>query len=216
MNKDSVSSPTEATRPVTSVTMTTTTAGVVTSKTTPTTTTVTTSSDQLEVCTTQPQLKQQTQLTIATVTPNSGSISISPNPSPTTTPTTPSTTPSPTISTVSPAPATQQFTVHSQFINGVHSHTGPAPNVTVNPHYQPEAPPTSPVLRPNINAPNAADQQIRVLTPSEIMRTLPSLCQDTYDMPVSQITVRFYIQQRQNFYFFIIFMIDVRYFKLAL
>lgn len=191
MNKESVSSPSEATKPVTSVTMTTTTSGV-TSKATATTT-VTTSSDQLEVCTAQQPLKQQTQLTIATVTlPNSGSVSISPNPSPTTTPTTPSTTPSPTIKTVSPSPATQQqFTVHGQFIN--HNHSGPAPNVTVNPHYQPEAPPTSPVLRPNVNAPN--DQQIRVLTPSEIMRTLPSLCQDTYDIPVSQITVRIYLVQ---------------------
>lgn len=80
----------------------------------------------------------------------------------------------------------QQFTVHGPFTT-LHSHTGPAPNVTVNPNYHPE-PPSSPVLR-QIPTPLATDQQIRVLTPSEIMRTLPSLCQDSYDIPVSQSTV---------------------------
>lgn len=155
---------------------TSTTAAAAISKPTTPSTTVTTSADQVEVCTVQ-QSKQTTQLTIATVTP-SNTVSVSTSP-PVSTPVT--TTVTTTVSTI------QQFTVHGQFLS-VHNHNGPAPNVTVNPHYQPD-PPSSPILRPSIPAPLAADQQIRVLTPSEIMRTLPSLCQDSYDIPVSQITV---------------------------
>lgn len=34
---------------------------------------------------------------------------------------------------------------------------------------------------------SSGDQQIRVLTPSEIMRTLPSLAQETYDLPLSTV-----------------------------
>lgn len=83
------------------------------------------------------------------------------------------------------APSTQQqFTVHGPILApGDH---GPAPNVTVNPHYQPgpsEVPPLPTRLQnaPPPVAAAASDQQIRVLTPSEIMRTLPSLCQENYE-----------------------------------
>lgn len=107
-------------------------------------------------------------------------------------------------------PATQhQFTVHGHFL-GPGDHCGPAPNVTVNPLYQPLqphllaiGPGTSSDHTPSISSssltppplppapprpapplpPSAADQQIRVLTPSEIMRTLPSLCQESYEPP---------------------------------
>lgn len=189
MNKEA-SSPTEATRTVT-VTMTaTTTTAAISKPTTPTT--VTTSSDQVEVCTVQ-QTKQTIQLTIATVT-SSNTVSVS-TPVTTVTTVTPVTT---AISTV------QQFTVHGQFLS-VHNHNGPAPNVTVNPHYQPD-PPSSPILRPTVPTPLAADQQIRVLTPSEIMRTLPSLCQDSYDIPVSQITVsRNYVHASESVFFIFLF-----------
>ncbi|ERL89633.1 hypothetical protein D910_06998 [Dendroctonus ponderosae] len=74
-------------------------------------------------------------------------------------------------------PTHQQFTVHGQFA-GPGDRVGPAPNVTVNPHYQPAANPCV-----DHRALAASDQQIRVLTPSEIMRTLPSLCQETYEQP---------------------------------
>lgn len=94
---------------------------------------------------------------------------------------------------VTPSPPTQhQFTVHGHFL-GPGDHCGPAPNVTVNPLYQPpinnnsnnsnsnnEHSLTPPPRAPSITS-SAADQQIRVLTPSEIMRTLPSLCQESYE-----------------------------------
>lgn len=93
-----------------------------------------------------------------------------------------------TISSVSvhpsPAPTThQQFTVHGQFA-GPDDHVGPAPNVTVNPFYQPGSG-EGIAHHPSKLAPaqNTQDQQIRVLTPSEIMRTLPSLCQENYEPP---------------------------------
>lgn len=94
---------------------------------------------------------------------------------------------------VTPSPPTQhQFTVHGHFL-GPGDHCGPAPNVTVNPLYQPHNNNNNnnnsnsnnePSLTPPPRAPissSAADQQIRVLTPSEIMRTLPSLCQESYE-----------------------------------
>lgn len=82
---------------------------------------------------------------------------------------------------VPPSPPTQhQFTVHGHFL-GPGDHCGPAPNVTVNPLYQPNTEPSvTPPPRTPISS-SAADQQIRVLTPSEIMRTLPSLCQESYE-----------------------------------
>lgn len=95
---------------------------------------------------------------------------------------------------VTPSPPTQhQFTVHGHFL-GPGDHCGPAPNVTVNPLYQPhinnnnsnnnnsnnEHSLTPPLRAPSLSS-SAADQQIRVLTPSEIMRTLPSLCQESYE-----------------------------------
>lgn len=116
-------------------------------------------------------------------------------PTPTPTPTPSLTTASSTTSSVSvsspppitprpPTPSThQQFTVHGQLF-GPGDHCGPAPNVTVNPLYQPnlsEQPNAVQILRPIQNTPPATDQQIRVLTPSEIMRTLPSLCQESYE-----------------------------------
>lgn len=91
-----------------------------------------------------------------------------------------------TISSVSvlppPSPTThQQFTVHGQFA-GPDDHVGPAPNVTVNPFYQPGGG-EGIIHHPSklLPAQNTQDQQIRVLTPSEIMRTLPSLCQENYE-----------------------------------
>lgn len=93
-----------------------------------------------------------------------------------------------TVSSVSvlptPNPNThQQFTVHGQFA-GPDDHVGPAPNVTVNPFYQPGGG-EGIAHHPSKLAPaqNTQDQQIRVLTPSEIMRTLPSLCQENYEPP---------------------------------
>lgn len=93
-----------------------------------------------------------------------------------------------TVSSVSvlpsPSPTThQQFTVHGQFA-GPDDHVGPAPNVTVNPFYQPGGG-EGIVHHPSklVPAQNTQDQQIRVLTPSEIMRTLPSLCQENYEPP---------------------------------
>lgn len=83
-----------------------------------------------------------------------------------------------------PSPAThQQFTVHGHFA-GPDDHVGPAPNVTVNPFYQPNVG-ESVAHHPSklVPAQNTQDQQIRVLTPSEIMRTLPSLCQENYEPP---------------------------------
>lgn len=93
-----------------------------------------------------------------------------------------------TVSSVSVHPSQsptthQQFTVHGQFA-GPDDHVGPAPNVTVNPFYQPgggEAIAHHPSKL--VPAQNTQDQQIRVLTPSEIMRTLPSLCQENYEPP---------------------------------
>lgn len=92
-------------------------------------------------------------------------------------------------------PATTSITQH-QFITvhgsnhhflGSNDHSGPAPNVTVNPHYQPSHGDPNPRPIPmssSLNTSSAvADQQIRVLTPSEIMRTLPSLCQEGYEPP---------------------------------
>lgn len=78
-----------------------------------------------------------------------------------------------------PSPTThQQFTVHGNFA-GPGDHVGPAPNVTVNPHYQPN---NESIPHPRlVPQSNASDQQIRVLTPSEIMRTLPSLYQENYE-----------------------------------
>lgn len=81
-------------------------------------------------------------------------------------------------------PVQQQFTVHGQFLGSGDLCHGPAPNVTVNPLYQPPVGSEhglTPPPRPAAPLPTAADQQIRVLTPSEIMRTLPSLCQENYD-----------------------------------
>ena len=89
---------------------------------------------------------------------------------------------------LSPLPSPQlipttvhQFMVHGHFFGASDDHRGPAPNVTVNPLYQPN------VVTCSRSAAHpssiAADQQIRVLTPSEIMRTLPSLCQETYEPP---------------------------------
>lgn len=82
----------------------------------------------------------------------------------------------------------QQFTVHGTHHHhflGSNDHNGPAPNVTVNPHYQPNHGDPNPRPIPmssTLNSSSAAvDQQIRVLTPSEIMRTLPSLCQEGYE-----------------------------------
>ena len=47
-------------------------------------------------------------------------------------------------------------------------------------------PPPQPTPPPNLlNSGTVTDQQIRVLTPSEIMRTLPSLGQETYDIPTT-------------------------------
>lgn len=77
--------------------------------------------------------------------------------------------------------------MHGHFA-GPGDRVGPAPNVTVNPNYQPN-PCTdhAPLLSRSLsvvqqsNSPSASDQQIRVLTPSEIMRTLPSLCQENYE-----------------------------------
>jgi len=95
-----------------------------------------------------------------------------------------SSTPSPRSS----PPTHQQFTVHGHFA-GPGDRVGPAPNVTVNPNYQPNpctdhAPlhsrPHS-AAQQTSSSPSASDQQIRVLTPSEIMRTLPSLCQENYE-----------------------------------
>lgn len=115
-----------------------------------------------EVCTHQ---SRPTSLTTA----STSSVSVSPKPA------------SPTIQ--------HQFTVHGQFLGSGDLCHGPAPNVTVNPLYQPPA--TSPPPRPSAPLPtSAADQQIRVLTPSEIMRTLPSLCQENYDTQPP--LVRFY------------------------
>lgn len=123
-----------------------------------------------EVCT------QQSRPTPSLTTASTSSVSVSPP----VTPRPASLTPSPSIQ--------QQFTVHGQFL-GPGDHCGPAPNVTVNPLYQPnvvnEQTPTLPLLRTNNiqqqTTPPASDQQIRVLTPSEIMRTLPSLCQENYE-----------------------------------
>jgi hypothetical protein len=56
------------------------------------------------------------------------------------------------------------------------------------------------------------DQQIRVLTPSEIMRTLPSLGQETYDLPSAALTVSqpkqicFYFMNGQNLLLFRLFL----------
>lgn len=220
MNKETAS-PTGSARSVTSVVPTPLTApppaapaAPVVASTTPTivsitkppaaaTVTGTTSAGQVEVCTEQTPSKHPTQqLTIATallpttVTPTTvTSTTITPTTAAVVVVSTPTilslARPPATPSTASASPPTQQqFTVHGQFV-GLHNHTGPAPNVTVNPHYQPPQPPDRPaspatrVLIP-VQPPPAADQQIRVLTPSEIMRTLPSLCQDTYDLPVSQ------------------------------
>lgn len=82
----------------------------------------------------------------------------------------------------------QQFTLHGTSHHFLGSdHNGPAPNVTVNPHYQPNHADPNPRPIPmssSLNSSSAvADQQIRVLTPSEIMRTLPSLCQEGYEQP---------------------------------
>ncbi|KAJ8921946.1 hypothetical protein NQ315_008580 [Exocentrus adspersus] len=84
----------------------------------------------------------------------------------------------------------QQFTVHGHFA-GPGDHVGPAPNVTVNPHYHPPSGDNIPIPHPRLvaqqNSTSATDQQIRVLTPSEIMRTLPSLCQENYEpQPLDQ------------------------------
>lgn len=113
-----------------------------------------------EVCTQQQQQSRPTTHSSLT-TASTSSVSVSP--------------PSPR-----PPVTQQQFTVHGHFL-GPGDHCGPAPNVTVNPHYQPSDPAVP--LRPSIQAtpPPATDQQIRVLTPSEIMRTLPSLCQENYE-----------------------------------
>ncbi|RZC33964.1 histone-lysine N-methyltransferase 2C-like [Asbolus verrucosus] len=120
-----------------------------------------------EVCT------QQSRPTPSLTTASTSSVSVSPP-----------VTPRP--ASLTPSPSTQQqFTVHGQFL-GPGDHCGPAPNVTVNPLYQPNVNEQAPVplLRPVIQqqtTPPASDQQIRVLTPSEIMRTLPSLCQENYE-----------------------------------
>jgi hypothetical protein len=52
---------------------------------------------------------------------------------------------------------------------------------------QPQLPPPNLLNSGTVNA--VTDQQIRVLTPSEIMRTLPSLGQETYDLPTAAPTV---------------------------
>lgn len=81
-----------------------------------------------------------------------------------------------------PSPPTQQqFTVRGHFM-GPSDHCGSAPNVTVNPLYRHNTEhDLTPPPRPTAPPPAAADQQIRVLTPSEIMRTLPSLSQENYE-----------------------------------
>lgn len=101
-------------------------------------------------------------------------------------------------------PTQQQFTVHGPILGpGDHCH-GPAPNVTVNPLYSEPAP--SPSLRHAHAQPPpsaAADHQIRVLTPSEIMRTLPSLCQEACEPPVRRLSdcrnVRFLVDSKFQF-----------------
>lgn len=124
-----------------------------------------------EVCTQQPPTRPATLTTTTSAAASTASsASAKPPPQP------------------SPPPPQQavhaQFTVHGQFLGAGDLCRGPAPNVTVNPLYHatvhppppaPQAPPVPPV------SVVAADQQIRVLTPSEIMRTLPSLCQENYD-----------------------------------
>lgn len=79
------------------------------------------------------------------------------------------------------SPSTQQqFTVRGHFM-GPSDHCGSAPNVTVNPLYQHSTEHDLPTPSKPVAPPPAADQQIRVLTPSEIMRTLPSLGQENYE-----------------------------------
>lgn len=124
-----------------------------------------------EVCTTLPSKSAQSSL----INTSFSSVSVSSSPSPSPTPVPPS-------HPVSP-PTQQLFTVHGHFM-GPGDHCGSAPNVTVNPaifHHGTtgEHGPTPPP-RP-VAPPPAADQQIRVLTPSEIMRTLPSLGQENYE-----------------------------------
>lgn len=102
-----------------------------------------------------------------------------------------------TVSSVSVHPSQsptthQQFTVHGHFA-GPDDHVGPAPNVTVNPFYQPGGGDAI-AHHPSklVPAQNTQDQQIRVLTPSEIMRTLPSLCQENYEPPHALVRNCFY------------------------
>lgn len=109
-----------------------------------------------------------------------------------------------------PSPSThQQFTVHGHFA-GPGDHVGPAPNVTVNPHYQPNGD-SIPIPHPRLvaqqSSTSATDQQIRVLTPSEIMRTLPSLCQENYEpQPLVRTCIRCGF-----FEFFVFFFIKASY-----
>lgn len=140
-----------------------------------------------------------------------------------------------------PSPSThQQFTVHGHFA-GPGDHVGPAPNVTVNPHYQPNGD-SIPIPHPRLvaqqSSTSATDQQIRVLTPSEIMRTLPSLCQENYEpQPLVRTCIRcgffeffvfflsrlltivscaFYIYQECSFkIFFFLFLISVCVFPIS-
>lgn len=101
--------------------------------------------------------------------------------------------------------------MHGQFLGSGDLCHGPAPNVTVNPLYQPLVGPEhgpTPPPRPSAPLPTAADQQIRVLTPSEIMRTLPSLCQENYDtqplVRAYSVSVEFCIRAL-SFFFVILF-----------
>lgn len=123
-----------------------------------------------EVCTQQQQQQTPSKpstLTITTASTSASTSSVSAH-SP------------PTNNKMSPPPSIHaQFTVHGQFLGAGDLCRGPAPNVTVNPLYHPPEQPGPPRSHPSSNS--AADQQIRVLTPSEIMRTLPSLCQENYD-----------------------------------
>lgn len=142
-----------------------------------------------EVCNRSHGIAPSKQLTIATFTSTTSSITMASS--------------SPTTNIIS-NPATsqkiiahQQFTVHNQYpaTLGSIAHTGPAPNVTVNPHYNPHlhhqvlnisSTSDTPATVPTVPSPSiiTSDQQIRVLTPSEIMRTLPSLSQESYDTQV--------------------------------
>lgn len=96
--------------------------------------------------------------------------------------------------------STPETTSHQQHHYTVH-HTAPfhrgnvAPNVVVGRDTNlsvGDSPSVSKARlnhQPTASTQHPADQQIRVLTPSEIMRTLPSLGQEGYDLPVTP-TVR--------------------------